>query len=461
MLMKIIPREKLEPCGNLAELSTMAKDPLFEWIVDTGAAYHCVLKRKLFTKYKECDFGIAKMGNNIVSQIVGIGDIVVETSNSCTLTLQDVRHIPDMRMNLLSIYVLDNEGYESQQKNTQRKLLKGTLLVATFGETWLEVMQEEINFLQKNDTYELVELLKGKRPPLRNKGLDWLIDLALVLEWYPFSLHTPDQTESDQKFYHSLPPLRTLLVENLRQDSQGFRSLSSQFCRSVLVIDASFSVFSFKYGGWKKICYQKQGEKPKPAITYSTYNQWEAENSLVMSWWATMLKSINCRIRYMELNKAVCPQDATKFQKLVEKERIYDFLAGLNMEYDQIRVQVLVSVETAGRVSKTTREQKKTGDSSTLDKDQLKCDYCGKPGHTKDRYWKLHGRSNKSRGGKYIRSPRPQANMSETVETPASSEITNGGFSNEESTYETELNQLNISRLEFSRSMNWLEFSYD
>ncbi|KAK6917929.1 Zinc finger, CCHC-type [Dillenia turbinata] len=42
-------------------------DPLFEWIVDTGAAYHCVPKRELFRTYKEDDFGIAKIGNNTVS----------------------------------------------------------------------------------------------------------------------------------------------------------------------------------------------------------------------------------------------------------------------------------------------------------------------------------------------------------------------------------------------------------
>ncbi|KAK6929648.1 hypothetical protein RJ641_003742 [Dillenia turbinata] len=104
-------------------------DSLFEWIVDTGATYHCVPKRKLFTTYKEGDFGVTKMENNTMSQIVGIGDIIVETSTGCTLTLRDARHIPYMRMNLLSINVFEKEGYESQQKNAQWKLLKGTLLV--------------------------------------------------------------------------------------------------------------------------------------------------------------------------------------------------------------------------------------------------------------------------------------------------------------------------------------------
>ncbi|KAK6930599.1 Retrotransposon Copia-like, N-terminal [Dillenia turbinata] len=109
------------------------------------------------------------------------------------------------------------------------------------------------------------------------------------------------------------------------------------------------------------------GEKPKPTITDSTYNQWEAENSLVMSWlinsmqphiskgyllfnnvhkiWSAVsltYSQVGNDSQYYELrNKAVCPEDATKFQKLVEKERIYDFLAGLKMEYDQIWVQVL------------------------------------------------------------------------------------------------------------------------
>ena len=36
-----------------------------------------------------------------------------------------------------------------------------------------------------------------------------------------------------------------------------------------------------------------------------------------------------------------CPVDTTKLQKWIENERIYDFLAGLDPELDQIRVQVL------------------------------------------------------------------------------------------------------------------------
>ncbi len=47
------------------------------------------------------------------------------------------------------------------------------------------------------------------------------------------------------------------------------------------------------------------------------------------------------KLDFYEDFQASCPADAVKFQKLIEKESIYDFLVGLNVEYDQIRVQVL------------------------------------------------------------------------------------------------------------------------
>ncbi|GAV75402.1 LOW QUALITY PROTEIN: UBN2_3 domain-containing protein, partial [Cephalotus follicularis] len=40
-------------------------------------------------------------------------------------------------------------------------------------------------------------------------------------------------------------------------------------------------------------------------------------------------------------HRASIPAELVTYQKDTEKERVYDFLAGLNSEYDQIRVQVL------------------------------------------------------------------------------------------------------------------------
>ncbi|GKV34500.1 hypothetical protein SLEP1_g42871 [Rubroshorea leprosula] len=64
-----------------------------EWIIDSGASYHC-------------------------------------TNVGCTLTLKNVRHVPDMRMNLLSAKALDEEGYAHYFRNGNWKLTKGSMVVA-------------------------------------------------------------------------------------------------------------------------------------------------------------------------------------------------------------------------------------------------------------------------------------------------------------------------------------------
>ena len=82
-----------------------------EWVVDSEASYHCVSKREYFSTYIAGDFGTVKMGNKSVSQITGIDDICIQTSKGCTLTLKDVRHIPDLLLNLIYVNILDKDVY--------------------------------------------------------------------------------------------------------------------------------------------------------------------------------------------------------------------------------------------------------------------------------------------------------------------------------------------------------------
>lgn len=44
---------------------------------------------------------------------MGKDDICLETNTNCYLTLEDVRHVSDMHLNLISIGLLDEEGYTS------------------------------------------------------------------------------------------------------------------------------------------------------------------------------------------------------------------------------------------------------------------------------------------------------------------------------------------------------------
>ena len=63
------------------------------WVIDSGASFHVTSHIELFTFYKTGDFGNVRMGNRGVSKIVGIG---------IKLVLKDIRHVPIIRLNLIS-----------------------------------------------------------------------------------------------------------------------------------------------------------------------------------------------------------------------------------------------------------------------------------------------------------------------------------------------------------------------
>lgn len=100
------------------------------WVIDTGASYHLTANKDYFTSYTSGNLGFVRMGNNGSSKIIGIGDVCLETNTGCKLTLHDVRHVPDIRLNLISAGKLDDEGYANHFSNGKWKLSKGSLIVA-------------------------------------------------------------------------------------------------------------------------------------------------------------------------------------------------------------------------------------------------------------------------------------------------------------------------------------------
>ncbi|KAF7821700.1 Retrovirus-related Pol polyprotein from transposon TNT 1-94 [Senna tora] len=111
-----------------------------------------------------------------------------------------------------------------------------------------------------------------------------------------------------------------------------------------------------------------------------------------------------------------CSEDAATYQKLVEKERIYKFLLGLNKSLDNIRGRILSvkPLPSLREVLSTVRHEesrRKLMLGSLADSDSVNgsalavhnpgngqkkgrpwCDHCHRTGHVKDKCWKLHGK---------------------------------------------------------------------
>ena len=64
----------------------------------------------MFESYTGGDFGKVKMANHGMTEAVGIGDVVLVSDMSCKLVLMDVRHVPDIRLNIISVVSLMMRG---------------------------------------------------------------------------------------------------------------------------------------------------------------------------------------------------------------------------------------------------------------------------------------------------------------------------------------------------------------
>ncbi|KAJ9697393.1 hypothetical protein PVL29_009284 [Vitis rotundifolia] len=213
------------------------------------------------------------------------------------------------------------------------------------------------------------------------------------------------------------------------------------------------------------------GEKKAPAVDDPNYAIWDAENSMVMTWlvnsmeedissntyeWKTIAQELWENIFELTLKLGEIQQGAdnvTKYfnslkriwqdldlfntyewksvedgrhhMKTMEDNRIFKFLAGLNVEFDEVRGRIIgrQPLPSIGEVfSEVRREESRRNvmlgkkgpgvaiEGSTLvttsggynkaaafqrkldERPRVWCDFCSKPRHTRENCWKIHGK---------------------------------------------------------------------
>ncbi|RVX08315.1 Retrovirus-related Pol polyprotein from transposon RE1 [Vitis vinifera] len=238
------------------------------------------------------------------------------------------------------------------------------------------------------------------------------------------------------------------------------------------------------------------GTGPKPGDPH--FEAWDEEDSMIMAWlWNSMTPEISNTCMFLAIAKDIwdaiqqtyskardaaqvyevevktiaakqgSKTDAAILKDFIEQDRVYDFLVGLNPEFDQVRIQILgkqevpcfneVAALIRGKESRrSVMFEPQTLDGSTLvakteyskqgnnnlpkhlgrdnqwkeNKDNLWCTFCKKPRHTKEKCWKLNGKPPSCEWGNRGGQQRPQAHMSEQPKTEENS--TTGGFNSEE-----------------------------
>ena len=104
--------------------------PLDDWVLDSGASFHTTPHREIIQNYVAGDFGKVYLADGSALDVVGLGDVRISLPNGSVWLLEKVRHIPDLRRNLISVGQLDDEGHAILFVGGTWKVTKGARVLA-------------------------------------------------------------------------------------------------------------------------------------------------------------------------------------------------------------------------------------------------------------------------------------------------------------------------------------------
>ena len=85
--------------------------PLDDWVLDSGVSFHNTPHQEIIQNYAAGDFGKVYLADGLVLDVVGLGNVRISLPNGSVWLLEKVRHIPNLRRNLISVGQLDDERH--------------------------------------------------------------------------------------------------------------------------------------------------------------------------------------------------------------------------------------------------------------------------------------------------------------------------------------------------------------
>ncbi|KAK2987693.1 hypothetical protein RJ640_015035 [Escallonia rubra] len=113
--------------GNL--LSVRDNSFSMEWFLDSACSFHMCPHKEWFDCLTPCNGGTVLMGNDAVCEVMGIGTIKIKMFDGIVRTLGDVRYIPDLKKNLISLGTLDSIDCSISIKGGVMKVSKGAMVI--------------------------------------------------------------------------------------------------------------------------------------------------------------------------------------------------------------------------------------------------------------------------------------------------------------------------------------------
>jgi hypothetical protein len=100
----------------------------YNWVFRFGICYHVCPNRALFSTYESVD-GVCLMGNNITCKIIVKDIIRIKIHDGVVRILNDVKHVPGLKKNLISLATLESIGCKFETSGGVMKVSNGFLVI--------------------------------------------------------------------------------------------------------------------------------------------------------------------------------------------------------------------------------------------------------------------------------------------------------------------------------------------
>ena len=99
--------------------------------MDSSCSFHMCPNINWFQNFNNKESGTVFMGNNQSCSVKGIGNISLKLHDNKIRILTDVRYVPGLKQNLISLCTLDELGFSYKAKNGSMHVFKGDEVILT------------------------------------------------------------------------------------------------------------------------------------------------------------------------------------------------------------------------------------------------------------------------------------------------------------------------------------------
>jgi len=121
-----IASEGYESAGAL---TVTCWEPEKVWVLDSGCSYHICPRKEYIQTMELKEGGVVRLGNNKACKIQGMGTIRLKIFDDRDFLLKNVRYIPELKRNLISMSMFGGLGYCTRIECGMMRISHGELVI--------------------------------------------------------------------------------------------------------------------------------------------------------------------------------------------------------------------------------------------------------------------------------------------------------------------------------------------